>query len=191
MPGLTPNRHYPFPYDHDPINVAWDMELLARAVDNDVNTGFNQIYERDTAQDIRIDTAAARIEAGFQQIYERDNAQDVRLNIHEAILNLHEIRLNEMSGGLVYHAENVLVTTDVNGFASVFFPADLFAAGSSPVVHIASQHNSGGDPANWVEGQVAAVASNGFGSQWMQRNTNNPIIGAALGFGYIAMGPGT
>lgn len=36
MPSTTPNRNYPFPLNPDRINVAGDIEALARAVDADV-----------------------------------------------------------------------------------------------------------------------------------------------------------
>ena len=38
MPTTTPNRNYPYPLGADPINVALDIERLAKAVDLDVNT---------------------------------------------------------------------------------------------------------------------------------------------------------
>jgi len=53
MPSSTTHRHYPYPLDPDPIDVAGDIKKLADAVDDDLNNSllyrnFFSVVERDT-----------------------------------------------------------------------------------------------------------------------------------------------
>lgn len=57
MPGTTPNRNYPFPQNPDRINVAGDIEALARAIDADVAGSMVGGLAAETAARIAADNA--------------------------------------------------------------------------------------------------------------------------------------
>jgi hypothetical protein len=204
MAGTTPERGYPFPHDSDLINVAFDIELLAQAVDADVESIRTSGSNMDALQNAEILGLKQNVDANYatekadhlaqeQQILGIKQNMDANYEqqvIVANIVSVHEIRLDEMSGGPVTISERVTVSLDGNGFGSVFFPTDTFAAGSIPVVLAATQDHAGGNPALWIETQVTQVLANGFGVQFMVRGTNTPASGS-ITFGYIAVGAGT
>lgn len=50
MPAFTPNRAYPYPVPGDPVDVTGDLQRLAEAIDNDLETIVPQIQPRPCAQ---------------------------------------------------------------------------------------------------------------------------------------------
>ena len=50
MPGTTPNRFYPYPFQTDPTDVPGDMQRLAEAIDDDVCTLQTDLVGRPVAR---------------------------------------------------------------------------------------------------------------------------------------------
>lgn len=121
MPGTTPNRGFPFPLDNDQIDVAGDIERLARAVDGD-STGADSRLDAIEGLNSQQDARLAGVEG-------KNATQDGQINTLDARTNWLRARTQgPVIGG------NSAITTNENGDFTKDFPVNTFPPGTGTAV---------------------------------------------------------
>lgn len=165
MAGTTPTRNYPFPQNPDRINVAGDIEALARAVDADMNTQVAALAQESNTRAVQDQNLANDYVA-------RDNAQ---LNVWSGDGNGGAVI--QSSNRIHFQAGYLIVSLDGFGHAEIPFPIPWRVA---PIVLVNGAHPSmpqvctlGGNPGVTPGSPVVS-------------NTSFHVVGATTSGGSLA-----
>jgi hypothetical protein len=166
MAGTTP-RGYPYPQDSDLINVAVDIEKLARAVDGDVQSFIGTLNDADVWLQQQLDSHFTWIGELRRDL----TANEVRDAAEPRVI-----------------AAEVPTLLDANGAGYVWFGANTFRPNTPVIVQISHMGNTGGDPGYWIEGRVYNQSYTGFSSQWVQQLGQILLANFTIPIAYTAVG---
>lgn len=200
MAGTTA-RGYPYPHDPDPINVALDIQLLAEAIDRDVQVIDNETSSgQDEAQNIAISNLQSSLTANYNQdAVDRARMEAINTALttntnndaaQQNAINALQNTVNSLSGDMRAYAGNVAVTLDGQGLARIPLHNGGFPIFPNPPVVLASHNDlmGGTNGLFWLDVKVGAVGNMEFLVQVAVAQTGELFVNTSIIVSFIAVG---